>query len=46
VPSSVVAVGGSVHSGSSWFRKRSSFRVFAPMMNESRLARVASCLAR
>jgi hypothetical protein len=46
VPSSVVAVGCSVHSGSSWFRNRSSFRVFAPMMNARRFALTASFLAK
>ena len=46
VPSSVVAVGDSVQSGSSWLRKSSSFRVFAPMINERRLVVTASCLAR
>ena len=46
MPSSVVAVGGSLQSGSSWLRKRSSSRFFAPMMNERRLAVTASCLAR
>jgi len=46
VPSSVVAVDCSVHSGLSWFRNRSSFRVFAPTINERCFAWMASFLAR